>query len=168
MKINMSELVKSFDENLQDTLDTATQVVKMYTKDLDICIEDIKNILNQDDMCIDDLNYYICYIPVLLYELNTTLQQLGIKTDAAKMQRKEMFNTTYNELDHGTVQYKTSYAQQVCQEEQMIEDIFTRIYKECEGKMEIAVMLHGSLKKILNYKTAEFEITRDNRNSNIF
>ena len=89
---------------------------------------------------------FLSYIPVLLYDVTTRIQDLGIKSDAAKMQRREVFNTTYQELEHGTVQHKTSVSQQACQNEQMIEDIFLRVYKKCESKIEIATMLHGSLK----------------------
>ena len=37
-----------------------------------------------------------------------------------------------------------------------------RAYKECENKIEIATMLHSSLKKVQSWKTAELEITRTN------
>ena len=70
---------------------------------------------NKDDLTIEQLNYYISYIPVLLYDVTTRIQDLGIKSDAAKMQRREVFNTTYQELEHGTVQHKTSVSQQACQ-----------------------------------------------------
>ena len=164
MKIDIKNLVHNFDENIADTLDTAGQIVRKHTDALDKCITEVRMLLTEEgDIEIQDLNYYVSYIPDLLYEVNTTLQQLAIKTDAAKMERKEVFNTAYHSCNSGTVQYKTSYAQQQCQEEQVIEDIYNRVYKEVEGKIEIATMLHGSLKKVLNYKTTECEITRTSK-----
>ena len=163
------KLVQEFDDNTNDIIDTVDTIVDKYTNHLDACIDDVKELLkNKDDLTIEQLNYYISYIPVLLYDVTTRIQDLGIKSDAAKMQRREVFNTTYQELEHGTVQHKTSVSQQACQNEQMIEDIFLRVYKKCESKIEIATMLHGSLKKILQWRISELEVTRTNIiNSNL-
>ena len=94
------------------------------------------------------------------------MQDLGIKSDAAKMERKNQYNKAYQEQTHGTVAQKTSVAQDACQDEQMIEDIFNRVYKKCENRIDVASMLHGSLKKILQWRISELEVTRTNVYSN--
>ena len=165
MKIKISE----FDQQMDDVLETVNTIAITYTKQLDTCIEEVKELLkNKDDLTIEQLNYYISYIPVLLYELTDKIQDLGVKTDAARMQRKQMFNEIYDKQEHGTVAQKTAVAQMGSNSEQMIEDVFNRVYKKCEDKVEMAIMLHGSLKKILQWRVSELEVTRTNIiNSNL-
>lgn len=165
MKIPIN--LKSFDEETESIIDTVDVICDKYTSQLDKCIEEVNDLIkNKDDLTIEQINYYIIIIPVLLYELHDKMQNLGVKTDAAKMQRKNQYNKAYQEQEQGTVAQKTSVAQQCCEDEQMIEDIFTRVYKKCENKIEIATMLHGSLKKILQWRVSELEVTRTNTFSN--
>lgn len=163
------EYLNDFNSQTDDIIETANRIAVVYTEELDECIEEVNDLLkNKDDLTIDQLNYYISIIPIYLYRLTDTIQDLGVKTDAAKMQRKNQYNKTYQEQEHGTVPQKTSVAQQSCEDEQMIEDIYVRVYKKCENKIEMATMLHGSLKKILQWRVTELEVTRTNTfNSNI-
>lgn len=155
--------IKQFEEEVDELILTVDTIVNTYTNILDRCIDEVRELLvNKDDLTIEQLNYYISYLPILLYDVNSRIQDLGIKSDAAKMQRLDIFNTTYNNLDHGTVQKKTSIAQQASQDEQMIESIFVRVYKKMENKIEMAEMLHSSLKKILQWRISELEVTRTN------
>ena len=72
MKIDIKNLVHNFDENIADTLDTAGQIVRKHTDALDKCITAVRMLLTEEgDIEIQDLNYYVSYIPVLLYEVNT-------------------------------------------------------------------------------------------------
>ena len=48
----------------------------------------------------------------------------------------------------------------------MMEDVFNRVYKKIETRIDMATMLHGSLKKILNWRISELEVTRTNTFSN--
>lgn len=164
------QYLKQFDEQTNDIINTVDTIAVKYTEDLDKCIDEVNELLlNKDDLTIEQLNYYIAIIPVYLYALTDKIQSLGVKTDAAKMQRRTQYNIAYQEQDHGTVAQKTSVAQQSCEDEQMIEDIFMRVYKKCESKIEIATMLHGSLKKILQWRVSELEVTRTNTfNTNLF
>jgi hypothetical protein len=168
MKLPLDYL-KQFDKECNDIINTVDNIATTYTKQLDECIEEVQDLIkNKDDLTIDQLNYYITVIPILLYDLHDKMQNLGVKGDAAKMQRKNQYNKAYQEQTNGTVAQKTSVAQDACQDEQMIEDIFSRVYKKCENKIEIATMLHGSLKKILNWRVSELEVTRTNTfNNNI-
>jgi hypothetical protein len=162
-----SHYLKEFSKECDDIIDTVDSIAINYTSALDMCIDEVKDLIkNKDDLTIDQINFYIIQIPILLYELHDKIQNLGVKGDAAKMQRKNQYNKAYQEQEHGTVAQKTSIAQDACQDEQMIEDIFSRVYKKCENKIEMATMLHGSLKKILQWRVSELEVTRTNTFSN--
>lgn len=157
------QLIKNFDKDCSDVVTTVETITTNYTKELDKCIKEIQVLLsNEDDISPQQLNYYISLLPILLYDLTGKITELGIKSDAAKMQRRTVFNDAYVEQEHGTVSKKTSIAQNAAVNEQFIEDIMLRAYKECASKLEIATMLHSSLKKVQSWKTSELEITRNN------
>lgn len=159
-------LIKKFDTEVADVVMTATTITDEYTAELDRCMIEVKELLAKDtDIPGPTLNYYIATLPILIYELSNRVMELGIKSDAAKMQRKQVYNETYLNTENGTVAKKTGIAQQACQNEQFIEDIFSRVYKNCENKIEVATMLHGSLKKVQSWQVAQIDLTK---NTNLF
>ena len=157
------QLIKDFNTDCEDIVTTVKSITTNYTKELDECIHQVRILLQSgDNISPEQLNYYISLIPILLYDLTTKVTILGVKSDAAKMERKKTFNDTYINTKTGTVTEKTSIAQNMAMDDQFVEDIMLRAYKECCDKIEIATMLHSSLKKVQNWKTSELEITRNN------
>lgn len=156
-------LIQKLNTDTLDVIDTVNNITSSYTSELDKCINEIQILLsNEEDISPQQLNYYITILPILLYDITGKITELGIKSDAAKMQRRTVFNDAYLEQTQGTVSKKTSVAQNQSMNEQFVEDIMLRAYKECASKIEIATMLHSSLKKVQSWKTSELEITRNN------
>lgn len=156
-------LIQKLNTDTLDVIDTVNNITSSYTSELDKCINEIQVLLsNEEDISPQQLNYYITILPTLLYDITGKITELGIKSDAAKMQRRTVFNEAYLEQTQGTVSKKTSVAQNQSMNEQFVEDIMLRAYKECASKIEIATMLHSSLKKVQSWKTSELEITRNN------
>lgn len=156
-------LIQKLDTDTMDIIDTVNTITSSYTSELDKCINEVQELLsNGEDISPQQLNYYISILPVLLYDLTGKITELGIKSDAAKMQRRTVFNDAYIQQTQGTVSKKTSVAQNQSMNEQFVEDVMLRAYKECASKIEIATMLHSSLKKVQSWKTSELEITRNN------
>lgn len=156
-------LIQKLDADTLDIIDTVNSITKNYTSELDKCINEIQELLsNGEDIPPQQLNYYITILPILLYDITGKITELGIKSDAAKMQRRTVFNDAYIQQTQGTVSKKTSIAQNQSMNEQFVEDVMLRAYKECANKIEIATILHSSLKKVQSWKTSELEITRNN------
>jgi hypothetical protein len=156
-------LIQKLNTDTLDVIDTVNNITSSYTSELDKCINEIQVLLsNEEDISPQQLNYYITILPILLYDITGKITELGIKSDAAKMQRRTVFNEAYLEQTQGTVSKKTSVAQNQSMNEQFVEDVMLRAYKECASKIEIATMLHSSLKKVQSWKTSELEITRNN------
>lgn len=163
-KINF---LKEFSRGCDDIVGTAITISSKYTDELDDIMFDIKQLLdNQDSLTVDDLTKYIAIIPVMIYDLIDKMQVLAIRTDAARTERKTEFNRAYITSDESTVAAKTSSAQLSTENEQFVEDIYNRVYKLCENKIEAAEMLHSSLKKILQWKLTEMETTRNDMLAN--
>ena len=161
------DLVKQFNQQCDDVVDTALTISEKYTHCLDDCIYEVKELLqNTTTISNEDLEKYIALIPVLMYELIDKMQVLGVRVDAAKTQKKSNFNTAYMDSEASTVAAKTSDAQLQVEDEQFIEDIYIRVYKHCEKKLDTAEMLHSSLKKLMNWRLSEFDVTRNNMIAN--
>lgn len=161
------KIIQEFDDKCKDVVSTATSIADKFTQPLDDTMFKVQELLqDKEKLSVDDLTKYIATIPVMIYDLVDNMQILGVRTDAAKMQRKSEFNKAYLDQDTGTVAEKTSNAQRACEDDQFIEDIYTRVYKLCEHKIEVATMLHASLKKILQWKLTEMEVTRTDMLSN--
>ena len=159
------DLVKQFNRQCDDVVDTALTISEKYTACLDDCIYNVKELLqNTATISNEDLEKYIALIPVLMYELIDKMQVLAVRVDAAKTQKKTEFNKAYITSEENTVAAKTSSAQ--LQDEQFIEDIYIRVYKHCEKKLDTAEMLHSSLKKLMNWRLNEFDVTRNNMIAN--
>lgn len=166
-KLNIQSYMKEIEEPSNGIIELVNELVEHYCKQLDECIDEVKELLkNKDDLTIDQLNYYIAYIPVLLYSISDAIQDLGISGDIAKTQKKETFSEEYLNAQVSTVMAKTSVATQNTKAHTMIEDAYVRAYKKTQNRMEMAQLLHGSLKKILQWRIAELEVTRTNTISN--
>ena len=161
------DLVKQFNKHCDDVVDTALTISTKYTECLDDCIYEVKELL-QDTSTIsnEDLEKYIALIPVLMYELIDKMQVLAVRVDTAKTQKKTEFNKAYIESYESTVAAKTSSAQLQVENEQFIEDLYLRVYKHCEKKLDTAEMLHSSLKKLMNWRLSELDVTRNNMIAN--
>ncbi len=137
------------------------QLVKKYCRDLDKAVNEINELLeDKQNLNADDLNYYVAYLPVLMYYVGNGIEELGIEGDTAKVSKQEAFNKAYLEAEEKTVQAKTSHAQQVVISEQLVESAFSRAYKQCKNKIEMANILHSSLKKVLQWKLSELEVSK--------
>ena len=100
-----------------------------------------------------------------MYYAGNAVEDLGIEGDTAKVLRQEAFNNAYLEVEEKTVQAKTSAAQQLVISEQLVENAFARAYKKAKNRIEVANTLHSSLKKVLQWKISELEVTGYNRDN---
>ena len=161
------DIIKGFNAQCNDIVDTALTISEKYTGCLDDCIYEVKELLqNTTTISNEDLEKYIALIPVLMYELIDKMQVLSVRVDAAKTQKKTEFNKAYITSEQSTVAAKTSSAQLQVEDEQFIEDVYVRVYKHCEKKLDTAEMLHSSLKKLMNWRLSEMDVTRNNMIAN--
>ena len=86
---------------------------------------------------------------------------LPVKIEIKSLKTK-VYATAYNELT-GTVESKKNCALLQIQEEQMLESVCKTSYKIVQGKINMAYELLNSLKKVLNIRIAELELSRVNR-----
>lgn len=151
---------KDVEVSSASVLKIVDQLVKKYCRDLDTVVKEVEDLLrNKEELLVEDLRYYISYLPTQLYFANNALEDLGVEGDVAKAIRAEAFNEAYLNSVEGTVKAKTSDAQKLVVNEQLIEDVFVRAYKKAKARIDHALTLHSALKKILQWKITELEVT---------
>lgn len=158
-KVNIARILNAS----EPLVSSVNDVVQEFGSDLDDTITEIEDLIaNKDDLTIEQLNYYIAYIPIILYRISDTIGDLGVCADLAKQDRRNKYNDAMLASTKDTVSQRTSDAQSAVSSEQIIEDVYARAYKKLQHRMEHAESLHSSLKKILNYRISELEVTRTN------
>lgn len=158
-KLNIGSVL----ENADPLIESVEEVVRAFGSELDNVVRELEGALaNKNDLTIDQLNYYIAYIPIILYNISDRIGDLGICGDVAKHTRRNKYNDAMLASAKNTVSQRTSDAQNQIVEEQMMEDVYSRAYKKLQHRMNYAESLHSSLKKILNYRISELEVTRTN------
>ena len=87
-------------------------------------------------------------------------EQLGIKDDIARAVYKEMYHTSRDSLEKGTVSDKDSLAELASQQEALVSVCYKRAYSIVKAKVTAAQEIMSSVKKIISRRMSEAEITR--------
>lgn len=129
------------------------RIVNKYSRELDEIIENMKEILKDSDNLDDEtLLYYTSSIPTFIYFCGNGLEALGVEKDTASAIKKELYADAYMKAT-GTVKDKSSEAFNTSLQETFIEVAYDRAYKKLKLKMENAVLVANSVKKVLDYRT---------------
>ena len=133
------------------------KLVKEYCEDLDIVISDIKSCILTG---IDDklLENFIIELANTLYFTGSAQEDLGIKEDTCKAIRAEIYNKTYED-SQGTVAQKNALSELATQQETIVLNIYSRAYKKVKLRMEAGYEMLNSLKKVMNKRISEMELS---------
>lgn len=136
-------------------------LVSQYNSDLDDYIDGISDvILNSSERLTDyDIERMVLKLPLFIYYAGSGLEDLGAQTDVAKAKRAEMFNDAFINAN-GTINDKNSQAEQLVLNETIVEVAFGRAYKKLKSKLDTAARLHDSVKKIMNKRQSDNELSR--------
>lgn len=167
-KINIreEEILEARDpvEKYGDIVDkVVTELVNEATSELDECIREIKELLKlPQEASVSQLNYYIGYLPTLIYFAGDKAESLGIKSDSSSAIRKEKYDDLYMLATGKTIPDKQSETSKLVTNETVVEGAYKRAYRKCQGKIESADRVLNSLKKILQWRISELETTGQN------
>ena len=161
--ISKVEKIRLHVEDNSKIIDDVVQgILKPYTQDLDRYVSFIRDCLNDgqnppNDVELDD---FCMNLATYIYFAGSLCEQLGIRDDISKAVYKEIYHTTRNETDKGTVADKDSIAELASQQEQLTNICYNRAYKICKAKVENAQELLQACKKVLSRRLSEMELTR--------
>lgn len=158
-KVNKIKL--RVEDNSSIIEEIVNQIILPYSKDLDAYVQFIKECLSDGRNPPTDyeLEDFCMNLSTYIYFAGGMCEQLGIRDDIARAVWKEMFNTTRNNTEKGTVADKDTIAELASQQEQLTSICYTRAYRIMKGKVENAQELLQSCKKVLSRRMQEIELT---------
>ena len=163
--IQALEIIKTrVEDNSAQIDEIVNNITRPYTKDLDYYVAFIKDCLKDgtNPPSISELEDFCMNLATYIYFAGGMCENLGIRDDIAKAVYKEVYNSSRNSMNSGTVQDKNTQAELHSQEEYIISSAYTRSYKMVKSKVENAQELLQSCKKILSNRMSERELTRIN------
>ena len=150
-------------ENNSTTLDDIVDsIVKPYVESLDRYVTFISKCLadGENPPTTAELDDYVLNLSTYIYFASGACERLGIKDDVSKAVYKEMYHSTRNETNTGTVADKDSLAELASQQEFLANVCYSRAYKIVKAKVASAQELLSGVKKVLSHRLTEMELTR--------
>nr|DAO77025.1 MAG TPA: hypothetical protein [Caudoviricetes sp.] len=138
------------------------EIVQAACGPLDQAMEEIQFVVSQNPVVIEDLNYYIGYLPTLLYFAADRAEMVGIQMDSSSAIRKEKYDNLYILAAGKTIPDKQAETRKLVMNEEVIENAYKRAYKKVQLKLEQADKVLASLKRIQTWQLAELETQSNN------
>ena len=137
------------------------EIVKPYTGNLTLHINALKEISQQDfrDMSIAELTKSLLFISTSLYSLAGNMEKTALKQAVASTVRNTKYNEFYGKLAEGTIADKKALAESHVLDEQLVEFVYKSAYNRLKNLFEAGNELHSSLKKIVNLKNSEMQLS---------
>lgn len=132
------------------------------TAELDNLVKKVDEELREREVSkipLNVLNNYIVDISVQLYYIQSKTESLGIKYDISEVEYKQTYFNHYAGVK-GTIEDKRGYAEMQAVYEKIVRNANERAYKIAKGKMERAIEVINSLKKVVSSRMVENDITR--------
>lgn len=139
------------------------QIVHKHSKELDefvILVREMLTLIKQATMQeYDDesLQLQIIKLPTILYFAGNGLEDIGAESEIAQYKRKELYNEIISKMDTSqyTIPDKKAAAERGTENESMMESIYDRAYKKLKSKIDHAIKLLESLKKVADMRIAK-------------
>lgn len=133
-------------------------IVESCCGDLTRKVEEFSKIVmdKNRDLTDTELDYMIMELPCLIYFASDKQESLGLKGDLSKMRGKDLYNRIFVETI-GKLAEKEGAAELATQRETLTSEIFSTAYKRVKFKVDIALELISSLKKVISRRIATSE-----------
>lgn len=149
------------EERSQPIQEVVEGIVKKYCKDLDRIMETIKKWLSDESDALNDLELedLMIRIPLFLYDICSSQELVGLQSSIADQIYKEAHSEAFR-IARGTISDKNSVADLNTRSEQIEKIIFERAYKGIKLKIEMAVEMLASIKKVQSARMQQYEMGR--------
>ena len=152
-KIN--SVVDTTESNVSYFNNICDNMVSFYMDTIDKLMVHIQRDVIDVEANDDVIEKYILKLSNALYFVGNKLEGMGIKDDLSKLAAKEVFNHTYLDApvdEKGkkpTVAELTAMSEDASRYETIMNNIYSRAYKQIKYKVEAAYEMLGSLRKVL-------------------
>lgn len=155
-------VMSKVDNLSEETREMVENLINEYCKQLDDYMKVIDSTLYNatEPLTNEQLEEYILNLASILYFTGSAQEDLGIKEDACKSLRTNVFNRA-RELAEGTVADKDTAGTLACQCEAIVQAIYGRAYKKIKIKSDAGYEMLNSLKKVMNKRITEAELSNN-------
>ena len=161
MNTELENVKNSVETNSSQIQEIVEGIIKPYCKDLDNYVDFIKSILadGENPPTSQELDDFCMNLSVYIYYASGMQEQLGIKDDIARAIYKEMYHSSRDSIDKGTVADKDSLAELASQQEYLVSVCYKRAYNIIKAKVSAAQEILEKKKKVISRRMQEVEIT---------
>lgn len=162
MSLLKQEVKNDIDRQSAEIEAIVAEIVKPYTGNLTLHINELKEMASQQDfrdMSITELTKSLLFISTSLYSLAGNMEKTALKQAVAATVRNTKYNDFYGKLAEGTIADKKAMAESHVLDEQLVEFVYKSAYNRLKNLFEAGNELHSSLKKIVNLKNSEMQLS---------
>lgn len=165
-KVEITNVFEKTDEASSLFTNISDEVVKAYTSDLDKLLVKIKENAVENTPSDNILEKLVMELSNILYFMGTRLESVGIKDDITKLSAKEVYNNSYtNNLTNVSDQKKkptvaelTVLAENDSRYQTVVNNIYSRVYRQIKYKIDAAYEMLSSLRKIISKRMQENQL----------
>lgn len=169
----IDEIVKSTEENVQYFTNISDSLVVSYTSDLDQLMIRVHVDTVENEASDAQLEKYILELSNALYFIGSRLEAMGIKDDLSKLAAKQVYNETYLDgpLDakgkKPTVAELSALAENDSRYETIMNNIYSRAYRQIKYKVDAAYEMLASLRKVISKRMQEAQLAFQRSNGTL-
>lgn len=169
----VDEVVKSTEENSQYFTNISDSLVLGYTSDLDQLMIKIHVDTVENEATDAQLEKYILELSNALYFIGSRLEAMGIKDDLSKLAAKQVYNEAYLDAPvdakgkKPTVAELTAIAEDSSRYETIMNNIYSRSYRQIKYKVDAAYEMLASLRKVISKRMQEAQLTIQRNNGTL-
>lgn len=165
-KVEITNVFEKTDKASSLFTNISDEVVKAYTSDLDKLLVKIKENAVENTPSDNILEKLVMELSNILYFMGTRLESVGIKDDITKLSAKEVYNNSYtNNLTNvgdqkkkPTVAELTVMAENDSRYQTVVNNIYSRVYRQIKYKIDAAYEMLSSLRKIISKRMQENQL----------
>ena len=165
MAESLNDVVKTVDNMQAEFTSLFDLILTGYTNDIDKVLKDINDNLIINKICpsSDDIEIYMLKLNNEIYKLSDNIERIGIYDSVSKAIYKDCYNQIYlnNQIKDGEKKNKTTVAELTALSEQgtvyenLVNDVYNRVYKTLKNKLDAAQSMLATLSKLLSKRMQE-------------
>ena len=158
----IKDISKDIEINSSYIDDIVDSITEPFMKDLDGYVKHIQKRLGDkaNPPTDSELDEFCLNLSTLIYFAGEGAERIGVRDGVAKTTYKEAYNTYRLTYKKGTAIDKTNAAELKSLKENVVSMAYTSAYKSAKAKVDNAMELLASVKKVLQRRSDEMRLTR--------
>lgn len=164
------EQIGSAGEEYFGIMDT---VVESYSGELDTYVSMLTERLeNVDSLTANELSNHALELAALIYRVGSHVEKTGVLEDISKLLKQETYNNAYMSAQQNaeetktklTVAQLTAMAEEGSKYQSTMNSIYSRIYKQLKFKLDSAMEILSTIKKVISQRMQETALSNMTEN----